>query len=51
MTLQQFRDELGKLLGKTLNLDKQEVLDELEVQCQCLREDIDADLARQSDEA
>jgi hypothetical protein len=40
MTLDQFRDELGKLLGRTLDLDKQEVLDELEMQCDCLRDDI-----------
>ena len=48
MTLEQFRDELGKLLGETRNLDKQEVLDELKLQCECLRDDINAD-RRQSD--
>ena len=40
LTLEAFRDELSKLLGRTMNLDKEEVLEELQMQVDALKDEI-----------
>ena len=40
MKIEQFRDALGKLFAESIDLPRQEILAELELQCDCLRDDI-----------
>jgi hypothetical protein len=40
MKIEQFRDALGKLFAESIDLPRQEILEELELQCDCLRDDI-----------
>jgi hypothetical protein len=40
MKIEQFRDALGKLFAESIDLPRQEILEELELQCACLRDDI-----------
>jgi hypothetical protein len=40
MKIEQFRDALGKLFAASIDLPRQEILEELELQCDCLRDDI-----------
>ena len=40
MTLEEFVDQLGLLMARAKDLDPQEVLDELEIQCEGLKDTI-----------
>ena len=40
MKIEQFRDALEKLFAASIDLPRQEILEELELQCDCLRDDI-----------
>jgi hypothetical protein len=40
MKIEQFRDALGKLLAESIDLSPQKILEELELQCDYLRDDI-----------
>ena len=40
MTLEDFADQLGLLMARTMDLDPQQLLDELEIQCEGLRNTI-----------
>ena len=40
MKIEQFRDALDKLFAASIDIPRQEILDELELQCDCLRDDI-----------
>lgn len=40
MKIEQFRDALGKLLAESIDLAPQEILEELQLQCDCVRDDI-----------
>jgi transposase len=38
MKIEQFRDALDKLFAESIDLPRQEILEELELQCDCLRD-------------
>jgi hypothetical protein len=40
MKIEQFRDALAKLFAESIDLPQREILEELELQCDCLRDHI-----------
>ena len=52
MKIEQFRDALCKLFAESIDIPPQEILDELELQCDCLRDGIiDIRIRSQPDES